>query len=157
MSTSNRIGAWMHLTKLFLRQFLENDLISPDSDRAQLLAVIGGGVITLTLFISMFLSAPYAMSRLTPGEAAVLTLNDKFFYLSLAMLMTALIAAAQWDALSLDQRDAAILDPLPVPPWIVRWAKLTAVAILGGVGQAPWYIAMAETISNITVAVPVFS
>jgi hypothetical protein len=33
--------------------------------------------------------------------------------------------------LSLDQRDAAILDPLPVPPSIVRWAKLTAVAMLG--------------------------
>ena len=56
------------------------------------------------------------MSVLTPGEAAVLTLNDKFFYVSLAMLITALVAAAQWDALSLDQRDAAILDPLPVPP-----------------------------------------
>ena len=44
-----------------------------------------------------------------------MTLNDKFFYVSLAMLITALVAAAQWDALALDQRDAAILDPLPVP------------------------------------------
>lgn len=153
MSTSNGIGAWMHLTKLFLRQFLENDLISPDSDRAQLLAVIGGGVISLTLFISMFLSSTYAMSRLTPGEAAVRTLNDKFFYMALAMLITALIAATQWDALSLDQRDAAILDPLPVPAWIVRWSKLTAVAILGGVAAIvinifpsilfPWMLAFA--------------
>ena len=153
MSTANKIGAWLHLTKLFLRQFLENDLISPDSDRAQLLAVIGGGVITLTLFVSMFLSSTYAMSRLAPGEAAVRTLNDKFFYMALAMLITALIAAAQWDALSLDQRDAAILDPLPVPPWIVRWAKLTAVAILGGVAAIvinvfpsiifPWMLAFA--------------
>jgi hypothetical protein len=153
MSPSRRIGAWLHLTKLFLRQFLENDLIAPDSDRAQLLAVIGGGVISLTLFISMFLSATYAMSRLTPGEAAVRTLNDKFFYVSLAMLITALIAAAQWDALSLDQRDAAILDPLPVPASIVRWAKLTAVAILGGVAALvinlfpsilfPWMLAFA--------------
>ena len=153
MSTSNKIGAWLHLTKLFLKQFLENDLISPDSDRAQLLAIVGGGIITLTLFIAMFLSAPYAMSRLTPGEAAVRTLNDKFFYVSLAMLITALIAAAQWDALALDQRDAAILDPLPVPSSIVRWAKLTAVAMLGGVAAIvinvfpsiifPWMLAFA--------------
>lgn len=153
MSMSSRIGAWLHLTKLFLRQFLENDLISPDSDRAQLLAIIGGGVISLTLFISMFLSATYAMSRLTPGEAAVRTLDDKFFYMALAMLLTALIAAAQWDALSLDQRDAAILDPLPVPASTVRWAKLTAVAILGGVAAIvinvfpsilfPWMLAFA--------------
>ena len=47
------------------------------------------------------------------------------------MLVTALVAAAQWDALSLDYRDASILDPLPVRPAIVRWAKLTAVAMLG--------------------------
>ena len=71
------------------------------------------------------------MSIMTPGEAAVLTLNDKFFYVSLAMLVTALVAAAQWDALAIDHRDAAILDPLPVRPAIVRCAKLTAVAMLG--------------------------
>ena len=130
---SNRVQAWLHLTRLFLKQFLENDLVSPDSDRAQLLAVVGAGVISLTLFISMFLSATYAMSVLTPGEAAIRTLNDKFFYVSLAMLITALVAAAQWDALALDQRDSAILDPLPVPASIVRAAKISAVTMLGAV------------------------
>jgi len=45
------------LTKQFLRQFLENDLISPESDRTQLLAVVGSLAISLTLFISMFMSA----------------------------------------------------------------------------------------------------
>ncbi|HUQ88365.1 MAG TPA: hypothetical protein VM096_12450 [Vicinamibacterales bacterium] len=133
MRAAKQVTAWLQLTRLFLRQFLENDLVSPDSDRAQLLAVVGAGVVSLTLFISMFLSAPYSMSRLTPGQAAVLTLNDKFFYVSLAMLVTALIAAAQWDALALDHRDSAILDPLPIRPAIVRAAKLTAVAILGAV------------------------
>lgn len=124
-------SSWLQLTKLFLRQFLENDLVSPDADRAQLLAIVGAGVVSLTLFLSMFLSAAYAMSVLTPGEAAVRTLNDKFFYASLAMLITALVAAAQWDALAVDHRDAAILDPLPVRPAIIRWAKLSAVATLG--------------------------
>ena len=132
---SNRVGAWLQLTKLFLKQFLENDLVSPDSDRAQLLAIVGALVVSMTLFVSMFLSATYAMSVLTPGEGAVRTLNDKFFYVSLAMLVLALIAAAQWDALALDQRDSAILDPLPVPSWIVRAAKVTAVAILGAVAS----------------------
>jgi hypothetical protein len=133
MRRSSGVDAWLQLTKLFLRQFLENDLVSPDSDRAQLLAVVGAGVVSLTLFLSMFLSAPYSMSRLTPGQAAILTLNDKFFYVSLAMLITAMVAAAQWDALSLDHRDSAILDPLPVRPSIVRAAKLTAIAMLGAV------------------------
>lgn len=131
MQTAKQITAWLQLTRLFLKQFLENDLVSPDSDRAQLLAMVGALVVSLTLFVSMFLSATYAMSVLTPGEAAIRTLNDKFFYVSLAMLITGLVAAAQWDALSLDHRDAAILDPLPVRAALVRVAKLTAVAILG--------------------------
>jgi len=125
-------SAYALLTRLFLRQFLENDLVSPDADRSQTLAVVGSTVISLTLFISMFMSAPYAMSAYVPGQAAVLTLNDKFFYISLAMLVTALVAAAQWDALALDPRDTAILQPLPVRPATLRLAKLSAVAVLGG-------------------------
>ncbi len=124
-------GQYGLLTRLFLRQFLDNDLLSPDSDRSQLLALVGASVISLTLFISVFMSAPYATSILGPGQAAILTLNDKFFYVALAMLVTALVAASQWDALSVDLRDAAILDPLPVRLGTVRRAKVTAVAILG--------------------------
>jgi len=144
-------GSYTLLTKLFLRQFLENDLLSPDGDRSQMLAVVGASVISLTLFISMFTSAGYAMSIMMPGEAAVLTLSDKFLYSSLAMLVTALVAAAQWDALAIDYRDAVILQPLPIRPAVLRFAKLSAVAALGaGVAIAvnifpaiifPWMLA----------------
>ena len=120
------------LTKQFLRQFLENDLISPDADRSQLLAVVGALAVSLTLFISMFMSAKFIGAFLTPGQAAVLTLDDKFFYLALAMMATSLMAAVQWDALTIDPRDAAILEPLPVSADTIRRAKLTAVGILGG-------------------------
>jgi hypothetical protein len=119
------------LTKQFLRQFLENDLISPDADRSQLLAVVGSLAVSLTLFISTFMSARYLGAFLTPGQAAVLALDDKYFYLSLAMVATALMAAVQWDALTIDPRDAAILEPLPVSAGTIRRAKLTAVALLG--------------------------
>ena len=93
------------------------------------------------------------MSIMMPGEAAVLTLSDKFIYVSLAMLVTALVAAAQWDALAIDYRDAVILQPLPIRPAALRLAKLTAVAALGaGVAVAvnvfptivfPWMLAFA--------------
>ncbi len=121
------------LTRQFLRQFLENDLISPDADRTQLLAVVGSLAVSLTMFISVFMSAKFIGAFLTPGQAAVLSLNDKFFYLSLAMLATALMAAMQWDALTIDPRDAAILEPLPVSAGVIRRAKLTAVGLLGSV------------------------
>src|SRR5687767_922716 len=112
------------LTKLFLRQFLENDLISPDADRTQLLALVGAMFVCLTLFISVFISFNYVVTVLTPGQVAVMALDDRFFFI-------ALVAASQWDALAIDPRDAAILEPLPVPFATIRRAKLAAVAILG--------------------------
>jgi hypothetical protein len=119
------------LTTHFLRQFLENDLISPDSDRSQLLAVVGAMIVSLTLFLSVIMSVAYIGPLMTPGLAAVLSLNDKFFYLALAMIVTALVAASQWDTLAIDARDAAILEPLPIPAATIMRAKLSAVAILG--------------------------
>ncbi len=119
------------LTKHFLRQFLENDLISPDADRTQLLAVVGALVISMTLFISAFMTSGYIGAFLTPGQAAILSLDDKYFYLALAMVVTALVAASQWDVLAIDPRDAAILEPLPVPAGTIRRAKVSAVTIMG--------------------------
>ncbi|MGQ0733798.1 MAG: hypothetical protein ACT4QD_09100 [Acidobacteriota bacterium] len=122
--------AYALLTKHFLRQFLENDLVSPDADRTQLLALVGAMLVSLTLLVSVSMSFGYAMP-LTPGQVALLSLDDKFFYVALSMIVTALAAAAQWDALALDARDAAILEPLPVRAGTIRRAKLSAVAILG--------------------------
>lgn len=119
------------LTRLFLRQFLENDLIAPDADRTQLLAVVGALSVSVTLFISAMMSARYLGPLVTPGGAAVDALDDKFFYLSLAMIVSGLVAASQWDVLALDPRDAAILEPLPVQAGIIRRAKVSAIAILG--------------------------
>ena len=72
-----------------------------------------------------------SVAFMMPGQAAVLSLDDKFFYLALAMIVTALVAASQWDALAIDSRDAAILEPLPVPAGTIRRAKVSAVAIMG--------------------------
>jgi hypothetical protein len=119
------------LTRHFLRQFLENDLVSPDGDRSQTLAVVTATIVSLTLFLSVVMSASYLGPMLSPGVVAVSALDDRFFYLALGMIATALVAASQWDALSMDARDAAILEPLPVPTSVVRRAKLSAVAILG--------------------------
>jgi len=120
------------LTRHFLRRFLENDLISPEADRAHLLAVVGAGLFSTTIFVTMMMSClKYVVGFYTPGQAAVSSLDDKFFYISLSMLTVALVAVAQWDALVVDARDSAILDPLPVRPVAVRRAKLAAVAIFG--------------------------
>lgn len=120
------------LTRHFLRRFLENDLIAPEADRAHLLAVIGAALFSTTIFITMMMSClKYVVGYYTPGQAAVASLDDKFFYISLSMVAVALLAVAQWDALVVDARDSAILDPLPVTPLAIRRAKLSAVALFG--------------------------
>lgn len=121
------------LTRHFLKQFLENDLISPEADRSQFLAVATATIVCLTLFVSTMMSFTYVVGALmTPGLAAVLSLEDKYFYLAFGMIVTALVAASQWDALAIDARDAAILEPLPVSAATIRRAKLSAVTLLGG-------------------------
>jgi hypothetical protein len=121
------------LTRHFLRRFLENDLISPDADRAHLLAVVGAALFSTTIFVTMMMSSfKYVVGYYTPAQAAVASLDDKFFYIGLSMVTVALLAVAQWDALVVDARDSAILDPLPVRQVAISRAKLAAVAIFGG-------------------------
>ena len=64
------------LTKHFLRRFLENDLISPDADRSLFLSVVGAMVMSLMLFICVFMSFTYVGRHLTPGQIAVMSLDD---------------------------------------------------------------------------------
>lgn len=120
------------LTRHFLRRFLDNDLISPDADRSQVLALVGAGCFCTTLFITVALSCfKYVIGIHTPGQAAIASLDDKVFYIGLSMLVAALVAASQWDALSVDARDASVLEPLPLTVATIRRAKLAATAILG--------------------------
>jgi len=43
-----------HLTRLFLQRFIENDLISPDADRLQVVSQAGAILVTGGLFVSFF-------------------------------------------------------------------------------------------------------
>jgi hypothetical protein len=120
------------LTRHFLRRFLENDLVSPDADRSQFVAVLSAGCFSTTLFITVAGAClKYVIGTHTPGQAAVASLDDKFFFIGLSMIVAALLAASQWDALVIEARDAAILEPLPVPVSTIRRAKLSAIAQLG--------------------------
>ena len=101
------------LTKHFLRQFLENDLISPEADRTQLLAVVGALAVSLTLFISAFMSSGYVGAFLTPGQAAVSALDDKFFYLALAMIVTALVLPAHSACIRSSPDCSVFVDSVP--------------------------------------------
>lgn len=125
------------LTRHFLQRFLENDLISPDADRHEVLSTASAVLISSGLFVTILLGVKYLGPFRTPGRTAVDVLDDRFFYIACAMIVMALVALVEWDALGLDARDTSILGPLPINRGDIIRAKLAAVAIFGtGFGLA---------------------
>jgi len=121
------------LTQHFLQRFLENDLLSPDADHHDAIAMVCGGLLTLGLFLSVFISLKFLfMPFPSPGRTAVLAVGDRLVFVTLAMIVLAFVAVATWDALSLDPRDTAILGPLPIERAVLARAKLRAIAMLAG-------------------------
>ena len=65
-----------------------------------------------------------------PGIVSLSSLDDRFLFTSASMLVMALVAVAQWDALALDARDTAVLGVLPIPRAVIVRAKFIAIAVL---------------------------
>src|SRR5215510_5475616 len=120
------------LRRHFISQFVENDL-SPDMDRHQLLALAAAGLVTIPLFATVFMSVKYLMQPLqSPGWTQITAMGDQLTFCATSLLVSAIIATLEWDALALSPRDAMILGVLPVPHReIVRakvWALVTFAA-----------------------------
>src|SRR5437762_208536 len=111
----------------FLRRFLDNDLISPNTDRHEVLVLLAASLAVPGLVITvLLLGQKYVIGIPTPALTSIASLDDKFLYISASMLIMALMAAVQWDALALDERDAAILGSLPLEAREIGRVKLTA-------------------------------
>ena len=125
------------LTHLFLQRFVENDLISPDADRAQILAQACAAIITGALFVSMLLALPYLDSPYPlPGRTAANMIRVQFLCAAWSMTVMALVAVSAWDALAFDSRDTEILGPLPIPRRVILRAKVTALVMFAAVFAA---------------------
>jgi hypothetical protein len=121
------------LVRHFLYQFVENDF-TPDSDRHQVLALAAAGVITVPLFVTVFMGWRYLMRPLqAPGWTEMTMLNDEMLFCGTSLLVSAVIATVQWDALSVSRRDAMILGVLPVPRREVVQAKVQSLVIFASV------------------------
>ena len=120
------------LARHFFRRFIENDLISPDADRHQTLAVACACIVSFGLVVTMLIALKYLAGVPIPGQTALMSLDDKFLYIGWSMLVMGLVALAEWDALALDARDASILGPLPIPGGVIFRAKATALLLFAG-------------------------
>jgi hypothetical protein len=120
------------LARHFFRRFIENDLISPDADRHQTLAVMTACIISFGIVVTMLIALKYVGGLPTPGQVSLLSLDDKFLYSGWSMAVMALLTLVEWNALALDTRDASILGPLPIEAGVIFKAKAAALAMFAG-------------------------
>ena len=115
------------LVRHFLNQFVDNDF-SPEVDRHQLLAVAAAALITVPLFATVFMSVKDLMQPLqAPGWTQVTTMGDQLIFCATSLLVSAIIATLEWEALALSSRDSMILGVLPVPRGEIVRAKVQAL------------------------------
>jgi hypothetical protein len=118
------------LTRHFVERFLENDLVSPDADRHEVHSLVGAGLLSCTMFITIGLALKFLFMPLqSPGRTAILAVDDRLLFLTCSMIIMALVAVTSWEALSLDPRDSSILGPLPIAHGAIVRAKLRAVSL----------------------------
>ena len=118
------------LIRHFLQRFLDHDLISPHADRREVLTVTCAMLIVSSLFLAFFLAVKYQFNIfLPPGLTSLVALDDRFLLISISMIVMGLVAVAEWDALSLDARDTAVLGPLPIPRAVIVRTKFVAIVL----------------------------
>jgi hypothetical protein len=117
------------LARHFLWRFLDNDLISPDSDIHDTGTLVLAFLAVPSLLATALLLITYANPFVTPYQRMLMSLPDKFMYIAWSMLVMALVTLIDWDALSLDARDYAILGPLPIASRTLLGGKLVALAL----------------------------
>jgi hypothetical protein len=130
------------LVRHFLQRFLEHDFVSPNADRREVLSVVGGTMISISLFLSMLAMLQYQFSNfLPPGLTSLRSLDDRFLFVSASMLVMALLAVALWDGLALDARDTAVLGVLPIPRSAITRSKFAAIALMAAGSDLAWNFA----------------
>ncbi len=117
------------LVRLYCRRFLENDLLAPSGENQVNTAVVLALLMAPGFFNLAWLLFAYAGPFTTPSERLLLGLDHKYQFLACSMIVTALGAALQWDALSIDARDRAILGPLPISEGALWRAKILSLVV----------------------------
>ncbi|MGE5814342.1 MAG: hypothetical protein ACM36C_07640 [Acidobacteriota bacterium] len=124
------------LSVQFFRRFFDNDLVSPDGDGHEQLSAILGIVAVPGLVVTTMLLFFYTSPLLSPGERMLTALPHKFLLFGCSVCVMALVTSIEWDALSLDARDHAILGPLPLSRRVIVVSKLAALVAFAGLFSA---------------------
>ncbi len=121
------------LTRHFISRLFDNDLLSPEADAHRgaslgLASMLSASAFLAVLSGARFIITPFPM----PALNAVGAIDNALLFVSVSMILLALVAVVAWDGLALDARDEAILGPLPIPRATIVAAKLAAMGALAG-------------------------
>jgi predicted permease len=134
------VGQVRRLVRHFFSGLTDNDLIAPGEDLHATIAGVLAVFLVASAGVALMLLGKYnsvemmLSGRLGPrgiqtlADKLTLALDDKTLLLGLGMIAMALVTVVFWDSLALDERDLAVLGPLPVRPATVLVAKAAAVA-----------------------------
>lgn len=116
------------LFDLFLERLFYNDLIS-SSEEEQLTV---GNILAILSFPGMYLGLHLIPKYIfgDPENRHLTILSDKCLFLSLSMVILALLTVIQWDSLFPDDRDYTVLNVLPVKLRTLFVAKAAALGAL---------------------------
>jgi len=128
-------GAGFELRRHFFRRFFDSDLVS-SSGQWQ---VVAAGLFAIVVSLSIPMTQAYfhkyrmlqALDSSEPFRRAALA--DHLFLVTLAMTLTALVTAMQWQSLFPGLRDYLVLAGLPVRTREVFAAKFSALVFFMGV------------------------
>jgi hypothetical protein len=125
------------LVRHFLMRFYDNDLLSPERDQLPGFAGLLGLLAAPGMIIPLWLQLKF--SRLGAYPIAVrdiMSLPEKFLFVTLGLTSVGLATVLQWDALFPDRRDYLVLCPLPLRLRTIFAAKVCSLAVLLGVATA---------------------
>ena len=121
------------LTRHFISRLFDNDLLSPEADAHRGASLGLASLLSVGAFVSVLSGARFVITPFPmPALNAVGAIDDALLFISLSMILLAIVAVVAWDGLALDARDEAILGPLPIPRATIVGAKLAAMGALAG-------------------------
>ena len=121
------------LTRHFISRLFDNDLLSPEADAHRGASLGLASLLSVSAFVSVLAGARFILTPFPmPASNAVGAFDNALLFVSVSMILLALVAVVAWDGLALDVRDEAILGPLPIPRATIVAAKLAAMGALAG-------------------------
>ncbi|HWQ54199.1 MAG TPA: hypothetical protein VN442_10980 [Bryobacteraceae bacterium] len=126
-SITNGYRQFCEMRRLFFVRFLENDLICLDGDTRPTLVGILAILTAPGVFVPFLEYLHYSASRAPLWARDMASIPDKAMYVSFSMTVLGIVTVLEWDALLPDNRDYAVLRPLPIRLGTIFAAKTAAL------------------------------